>query len=1141
MKRALIILAWILCFIALVLFVASAALPIWISTPSGTKTVLKWINSQIDGKLTVDKLDLGWFGSQRIENVRWVDETGNLILSFRLLATRTSLLYLALGGRSFGRTVIDEPYLYLSHDSIATFHLTKPKSAQTPSLTLKRTNLNSYPLFAEILFVNNGTVVIAPQKLSPITISQIHIEKQMTDETFQMSAQTIEGTEEGSINVEAHLTPNIQAKIDLLNFPLAIVDNLEGSSFFSHALGPNLSMNLNLTKEGSSSLFISATAKSANLTACIEGTTQDNLFTLSPKSYLDFTLTPPFFKALIHEKARNDWELASKTEVHIQIEKGVFPMKLEAPRFDEIILHAQLNTERAELHHQQLGAYSLKEFKASLIAQHNLEIAYSGAIQGKELTTLTGTLSITPDNQVLFQSDYQGFPVSLLSLVSSNLEKNVTTLFGNQFNMKTQGTYNKEGIIDAQVILDSPLTHFDAHLTGLFPNIDFEVGGSRRIPFAQTKKIGQSVDFTLQGDVNLTANQFYVPFVKGKISNPYMTFDVQGKMGEEGEPFSFAKVKLVATGVIQTLPFLEGEDASALRNTTLYIQVDGVQNHILLKAEGSVGEATIHMRHFIHQDQIAFDQIDATFTTQLREFPVAFIGPLFSDNFSLIPFLGSMLNVKATGSFSPHVEPRFVIDLEAEGSGFGISLACSVDGAFTVQQGRPSFLYWEITPERYQALIQHLRFEKTTEPTFTLTQPTKLELNITQLSCPSTLPSSLSHFLCQSGFTGHIRLGTTIFHSKYANDSIIFKEVSGSVQGANFSEGINLLLKGETQASNVPNIEKSAFAFEGQMLNFWTPEGHFNRSDLTVKGALSLDLLPVRQITGIIPLDDETRAILQAVLGDLMNARIYGEISQLTGPLTIDVKASNFKAKLPLQLQQHTLFLREAVNAEITLTEAVNTTLLKDINPLFLSGARSDHPLTLTIDPQGFQFQLHPYSLQGLWIDRATLDIGKIQVRNGGQVQYLVEFLKAKEITHEGWMSAWFTPIFFNLHHGVASYSRFDALLAGNIHIAMWGNINLINNQVAMTLGIAPSTLRERFKISGLQKQNMFQVKMRGITSKLELDWSAASTRIAFLVAKTAGGHLGALLGGLLEPIITASLGEEPVPPPTTTPFPWDR
>src|SRR5262249_4419790 len=158
-----------------------------------------------------------------------------------------------------------------------------------------------------------------------------------------------------------------------------------------------LSSDLHFEKEEGSSLIIDGTINSANLTAYIEGATADHKFSLSPKTHLEFTLTPALFKTLIDEKERKNWELASKTLVKVDIEKAIFPLVRDPSTFKEIILQAKFSIDRAELHHQNLGSYSLKSFQGIIIAQQNLEISYSGEIQGKEYTKLSGNISVTPE------------------------------------------------------------------------------------------------------------------------------------------------------------------------------------------------------------------------------------------------------------------------------------------------------------------------------------------------------------------------------------------------------------------------------------------------------------------------------------------------------------------------------------------------------------------------------------------------------------------------------------------------------------------------------------------------------------------------------------------------------------------------
>lgn len=1129
MSKGLKIVIWVICFLMILFFVAAAALPTWLSTPSGTQTFVRWINTRIDGEFSLGKIDLNWLGKQRIEQFTLKDKEGILQASFHFFETDTKLLYLALGGRSFKRTLLEKPYLYITSKTEEKIEKELKKSSRIKA----RHRKSNFPFFEDALLVANGSLIFVPKNVTPITISGINIDKKPLGEHIQIQGKTEQGHKEGSIAIEAIiLKKQFQAKVNILDFPIAVLDELDQSTFYTEALGPTLNVDLHIEKD--EILCIHGSAKSENLSAYIAGNTENNRFILNPQTQLELTLTPLFFKQLIEEKQRGNWELASKTNLEIHVERGSFPLTLKRPNFKDITLQAAGKINRAELHHTSLGCYSLKQFDLSMVMLNNLEISYQGEIQGKEATKLEGNFSMTPEGGLLFDSTFNGFPVTLVSLVSPDLEKNIRTLFGVQFDLECHGTFADENL-NALCLLNSPMTHLKGTLQGALPKLDFVIEGTHSIYGKKSRVLGNAVDFAFDGNALFEERSLVLPFLKGKISNPYFNFDVRGRIGEAGEPLTPEQIQLIATGVIYKLPVSE----SALQKGTCFIQVDGSKNLILAKAGAEGVDIDIEVQHFIQNGEIDLDKAKILFTSNLKEFPLAAVSPFISESADLSIYFGPSLSMQAKGSYIPQQEPRLILDVNAQGTGFRTSLAISVDETLTVSQDKPSYIDWEITPERYAALMQSFQLNPLHDPTFFLTRTTQLGLKISQFICPTALSGDISQLICQSGFVGEIHLGPTVFRSKESQESIIFQQTAGSIKGENFSEAIDLNLSGEILASNVPSSEKSAFTYEGKMLHLLTKEGKFNREGLTITGVLSLDLLPVRPITEIIPLNPETRTTLQALFGELLNARLYGEISQLTGPLTIDVKSSNLKAKLPLQLQREMIFLRDNVDAEITLTEPVNEILLKDVNPLLIAGASSEHPLKLHIDAQGFMLPLSPYSLQGIRIGSAVLDIGRIRVRSAGQVHALMEFLKAKEVSPDGYMEVWFTPIYFTLQEGIASYRRFDALFAGNVHIAMWGNINLLNDHVNMILAIGPTTLQERFKIKGLSKRDMFHVKMRGTTDHLELDWSAASKRIAYLVARTATGHLGSLIGGILETLLP-SLGEEPSPPPTTDPLPWE-
>lgn len=1127
MSRFAKILLWIFSLFLVVIFLAIAAFPSWVSTPTGTKTAVKWINAHLkEKKLSVEKVKLSWFGMQRLEKVKFENEK-TVLFSANLLETDTSLLYLALGGRSLNRTLLDTPYLFLSEKT--SDEKEKEKEKKSKRQKEKQKNL---PKFKDTLLIMHGTVVFTSEHFSPMTVSEIYVNKTLSPDHLVIQASTSQGNVQGSLDIEATFAEKIQAKVHIQDFPVAILDHVTESKIYAKALGPSLNLDFNLIKEKKGPLSINGSAQSNNLNGYIEGFTQNNSFIVSPQTNLKLTITPSFFKELIEEKQRGNWELASKTTLNIQIEKGIFPL---ATKFDykDVILQAKATIDRAELHHATVGGYSLNQFDVNITSLNNLEISYKGEIQGKEATKLAGNVSITPRLEVLFDYTFVGFPVTLLELVSADLEKKVRLLLGSQFDLEGKGTFINK-LLATQFTINSVNTKLTGNIMGNIPEMNFELSGTRQLQGDKTKVTGEAFNFALNGTGKYQEDAFSIPLIKGNIFNPHFELEIQGKIGEEGQPFSWQQMQLVAMGNIKTLPIEEKIAESALQNGVLYLEVDGAKNQISGKAKSQAVEASFEIQHFIQNEEITFEKADILFSCNLQDFPLSVVGPFIAEDLDLTKLFGKTLSLTSKGKYTPEEQPRLTLDVNAQSTGFSTSLSLAIDKTLTVNQTRPSYIYWEISPERFNALLS--LFHVQPETTLVLTHPTQIELTISQFICPTGATKNLGHFLCQSGFIGDLTLGTMEFRSKHTNETLSLQGVTGSIKGENFSKAIDLSLTG--RLSSAAKTEESTFSFVGQMVNFWTKEGKFNREKLSVKGELNLNHLPVRQLSGMFPLDHETRAIVQAVLGEQVNAHIHGEISQLTGPITIDVQSSNFKAKLPLQLQKNAFYLREYVNAEITLTEAVNETLLKDIAPLFITGIFSDHPLKVYIDPQGFVLPIRPYSLERVQIDKAIFDIGKIRVRNGGQVLSLLQFLNAKEISPDGLMEAWFTPIYMSLRNGVASYQRFDALLASNIHIALWGSINLINDNVNMTLAIAPTTLYERFKISGLTKKDMFQVQMTGTTSKLDLDWSSAYSRIAWIVARSAAGQLSNILGGILEHLISSP--EKEIPPPTTSPFPWE-
>lgn len=1076
-------------------------LPALISTSWGTKWSVAAFNSLSSGKLSIEKMRLNWIGRQHIEKIHYQDNKGKTLLDITDLQTDTSLLYLLFGGRQFGATLIENPHLLI-------FPLDKEGKGREKCM----------PTFS-VLTLHHGKI-----QIGGIILSDIEVEKK--EELLHLKAKTEGDGTQGEIEI---LYSPTELKGRVNHFPLALLDQLDHSTFYTDAIGHNL----NLTFQRENQTW-SAVIESKNLNGTLNGTIESETISLNPSGKLTLNLTPKLLNSLLPESEKRGWQLASPATITLDVMKGIFPLNINKLNYNNIKFQATGTLERAELKHNRLGNYSLNNFHLEVAFLNNLNITYKGEIQGKESAQLRGEISRTPEGALLFQAHTKGFPVSLLAIFSPTLEEVVQNQIGPFFDLATEGTYQK-GKLEANYLLTSQTIRMEGKVEGALSNLNFDLGGNRLVMGKAAPYIGNSVEFQFNGKAHLSQEGISILRLNGTLLSPYYRAVIQGKGA------NLHSIELTAKGEIIELPFKEEYPEITFQKGEFAITACGRSNRILgtgsIKTQGHTSEIRFEITDFIQNDHLDIKKANISFNCALNHLPVALLDPLLPGEWDLKTLLGKAVTIHAKGNYTPSQAERGTIELVAQGEGLEASISLVIDETLNIGPNRETFIHWTLTPERYRSLITSLSPSHT--PIFQLTKPARLSLSIQELTCPVKPLEGFSKFLCQTGLIGDLKVGTLTFMSYQTQEYLVIKEMHGKIEGVNFSEAISLYFGGKLFAQNIPHSEEASFEFTGKMIDFWTSEGKLNRSGLALDGNLKLDLLPVRQVTEIFAIDSETKELLQAILGDLVNARLEGRISQLTGPLTVDIKSSNFKATLPLMVQPHMIHLRDHVTAEITLTDAVNKTLIRDINPLLIAGAYSDHPIKVHLSPEGFMIPIAPYSLQGVQIAKGVIDIGRIRIRNGGQIQLLMDFLKAKEITPEGEMEAWFTPIYFNLRDGVASYNRFDALLAQTAHIAMWGSINLINNKVRMVLGIDATTLQKRFNIS-VKPNEMFQIKMRGTTEKLDLDWSAASTRIGYLVAKTSTGPIGQIVGGILEQIVTA-LGEEPTPPPTTSPFPWEK
>ncbi|MBS0623362.1 MAG: hypothetical protein JSS62_01935 [Verrucomicrobia bacterium] len=1116
-------------------------LPSILSTPKGTQWLLKRINHHIPGKIELSQLKISWMGEQYIEGLQVYNQDGLLVAGFKILHTQTPLLEFLTKHPRLGSTYLDQPYLYYNREQELNKEQSKPKVHKFPRTKTKY----RLPRLEGSVTVLNGTLLFASPSLKPVKVHQLNFHYQFEQDVFDLNALADQQDIQGEIFANGNLANKLHILAELTHVPVSILDQLKGKNIFSTAIGETIDCRAE-TIQQDNGYIITSTISSSNLNGVLKAEMVDQTFVFSPDSELVFNLTPSAFHTLLGPSQQLQWKLSSKTPIIARIEEGHIPISPKDWDLDNIQLRILLQLERAELLHHVMGPYTISDLTANILLHQQIKTRVAGHILGQENSHFLANFLISETGKFTYHLTSQNFPFILLDLVMDDSEI-LRDFLGTTISLNLDGSYEK-GFLKTILSLQSSLTDLQATLEGSsLQDLDFYIKGSRLLFHQWQRILGHDLAFSFQGKASIGNKNLALSTVSGNLKNETMNIDVKGRIGESDQPFSYKQILLTAQGKLLDLPYhnvfpqttlkhgeftlhLNGEDNLLQSNLDIIVSIDHEEGII----DSKTSHVEVSVKNALSDEGFNFKDAEIELSADLQHFPVAILDLFIPGDFDSTLLTGPVMDAKIQGHYDHQSSQHLaLINLDAHSEGLDAHLAFEIDGSLSVTQPEPSTIHLNLSPKRYEGLVAWFRPEYRTE--FTLVSNPTIDIALTEFRCPTQLPQEFSQFICQSGLVGSIHISPFVF--KKQQELFAIQQVQGFIQARNFSDTISINLQSSLVGSN--SQKPASLSFVGEVKNLWDQEGQLSLKTMSVHGEMDAHLIPIRQILGIIPMEAQTRTVSRAFLGDVLDAHMVGNITHGVGPFTLDLQSSNFKAILPLQLTQQAILLRDFVEAEITLTDEVSEALLVDVNPLLITGASSDHPLKLYIDPQNFSIAIHPFFFKGVHIERAILDIGKIRVRNGGQIQSLLHFLKVTDISDDKWMDAWFTPIFMSLNDGTSSYKRFDILLANEVHIALWGRIDLVKSKVWMTLGIAPSTLAQRFNIVGLTKKEMFQVKMRGKTDNVELDWSSAYTRIGIIIARIAGGHIGYLVGGVVEQLFSA-FGEEATPPPSTSPLPWE-
>ena len=305
--------------------------------------------------------------------------------------------------------------------------------------------------------------------------------------------------------------------------------------------------------------------------------------------------------------------------------------------------------------------------------------------------------------------------------------------------------------------------------------------------------------------------------------------------------------------------------------------------------------------------------------------------------------------------------------------------------------------------------------------------------------------------------------------------------------------------------------------------------------DLSLRAVLSsFPTLPIARFFSLRHWGKEDT--LKEVLGPWINLEASSSIQYGKGFMDLSLHSENVTCLLLGDLNEEFLTLRRPLTATFKLTPELSLWVLRQFNPLFLTGIQSKNPIQLRIEPLNFTLPISSFSLRDLDIGQGTLAMGQVRVRNGPLLVSLISLLKMDWLSQSPEMNIWFAPMSFQLKDGVLYTGRMDTLLADSLHICTWGNINVIDQDLDLFLGLTSELLENSFGIENLPSDYVLKIPITGSTRHPKIGKEAAALKIAALKTMQTTPLKRTAPGKLLQMFTPNEKGV----PPARRPFPWD-
>lgn len=493
-----------------------------------------------------------------------------------------------------------------------------------------------------------------------------------------------------------------------------------------------------------------------------------------------------------------------------------------------------------------------------------------------------------------------------------------------------------------------------------------------------------------------------------------------------------------------------------------------------------------------------------------ENFPSLFFEPLLKENELLFFMLGKKFDAQLEGVFLCNQDPNGLMGLHFKSDHLDINTRFKMD--------EKSIRIFS-NPKEDNKLVLHISKDEAARISPELKSGLNASVTLDYIAIPNVLfiPTTLEEFVDEIEGMGQVQTEAFL-----VNDYQV-PSLEGGFECKPNSQPITL----EVHHKDV-NEMRLRFVLDRPLraLESW--------SDLDVQLNFFGKNLPLAYFAAKADVDETLQKQIRTLFDNAAEIQLNLNLNESRGPIDLSIQGTHCEMEGSFFVEESVIRLQKPLVLTMEVTPEIGKNILGEIVPLLGSVVSGNGAIQITIEPDGFQIPVNQFKKTSF--NKGTVDIGILTLTVDKEIEEILSFLKFNGGTD---VEVWATPVYFSLKNQVITLERFDFLVADRFPMSLWGTIDFLKDNVNIKIGLGAKTLDQVFEIKHLPSDFMLPVSLKGPFSDVTLDKAKATAKIAALIAESKGSPEGVLLGNLLQ-LLSGSFKEEPAPPPTTNPLPWD-